>query len=100
MKVAEMPVYENCTVTTYEGNRSYSSTCDVNIHDRSIAVSYEDDGGMVVYEGTEIAPGHFNLACPARNGRATLHQAPNENILEGWWLEDGYDGMWRIELEE
>jgi hypothetical protein len=93
MKVVEMPVYENCTVTTYEGNRSYRSTCDVNFQDDSIAVSYQDDGGAVVYQGRQIAPGHFNLTSTTRNGRATLHQVPNENVLEGWWLEGGYEGM-------
>jgi hypothetical protein len=98
MKIQEMPVYRNSQMDTYEGSRMYSSTCDVNIHEGSIAVSYRDEGRFVVYEGTQIAPGHFELGTAATGGRATLHQGPNSDVLEGWWLEGGYEGMWRIEL--
>jgi hypothetical protein len=99
MKVIQMPVYENCEVTTYTGEGSYRSNCDVNIHDGSIAVSYRDNGGIIVYEGNEIAPGHFNLTPAATNGRAALHLVLNQNVLESWRLEGRCEGMWRIELE-
>jgi hypothetical protein len=62
-------------------------------------VSYVDEG-TVVYEGAEEAPGHFRLTSPAVNGRATLHQFPGDDMLEGFWAEGGGRGMWRIQLND
>ncbi len=101
MKVIQMPVYENCEVTTYKGGGSYRSNCDVDIHDGLITVSYRDNGSMAVYESKESSQdkGHFNLTPAATNGRAALHLVPNQNVLEIWRLEGRCEGMWRIELE-
>jgi len=60
--------------------------CEVRIDGAKIVVSY-DDGGPVTYEGEAISPGHFRLACPRKKGRATLHRAPDDNVLEGIGLK-------------
>ncbi len=74
---------------------------EVRIDEREIVVSYEDEYGVVIYRGDNDGSGHFNLEfnAPGRNGRASLHRfLPDGNILEGYWIEDGSMGMWRIEL--
>jgi hypothetical protein len=80
------------------------SQCQVRIDDAVITVSYREDGGLVSYSGQEEAPGHFKLTCPSpeKKGRATLHRFPDDDYLEGYWIEilpDGrVQGMWRIFL--
>ncbi|MBU2807576.1 hypothetical protein HF285_04675 [Acidithiobacillus ferrooxidans F221] len=72
---------------------------EVRIDEREIVVSYEDDDGVVIYRGNNDGSGHFSLEAPERNGRASLHRfIPNGNFLEGYWIEGGNRGMWRIEL--
>jgi len=54
-----MTVYRNAKCDTYyseELNRNVP--VQVKIEDGSIAVSYEENGVPVVYEGREIEPGH------------------------------------------
>jgi hypothetical protein len=72
--------------------------CEVRISGNKIWISYEGDGGPVLYEGDEKSPGHFKLFCNSQKGRATLHRFPDDDILEGFWIESGYQGMWRIQL--
>jgi hypothetical protein len=43
----------------------------------------------------ELIPGS---SASLMGGIATLHKIPNEDILEGSWVERGYAGMWRIRL--
>ena len=74
--------------------------CEVRISGGTIAISYQGDSGPVVYEGPEVEPGHFRLTAQSVNGRASLHRLPDDAILEGSWSEGGYEGMWRIELDE
>lgn len=97
-----MPLYKNSKADVYEADGvEHAWPCEVRIgEDGSIAISYKDEGHLVVYEGSEIESGHFTVKAVSVNGRGTLHKVPDEDVLEGWWLEDGYEGMWRIELEE
>ena len=76
------------------------SECQVRIDGAKIAISYEQHDGATVYEGEEVAPGHFELTCARRNGRATLHRPPGENLLEGYWVEGENRQMWRIQLKK
>jgi hypothetical protein len=69
----------------------------VKITDDEILVEYDDEG-LVKYRGPNDASGHFLLAAPDVEGRASLHRFPDADILEGSWVEAGYRGMWRIEL--
>lgn len=66
-----------------------------------IVVSYEvENGGHIVYQGTEKGNGHYELSAPNVNGKATLHMFEKSRILEGYWAEEDEDwrGMWRVRL--
>ncbi|MHB1643403.1 MAG: hypothetical protein ACYCS8_12220 [Acidithiobacillus sp.] len=99
-----MPIWRNVIVDTYYADGSAPElgerdTVEVRIDEREIVVSYEDDDGVVIYRGNNDGSGHFSLEAPERNGRASLHRfIPNGNFLEGYWIEGGSTGMWRIEL--
>lgn len=97
-----MSVWKNCTVDTlyYGDNAAVTNETgyQVKIDDDEIVVSYQTDGVWVEYRGKNKKDGHFQLACPELKGQASLHQFPAGKILEGYWIEDGYRGMWRITL--
>lgn len=73
--------------------------CLVRIGGDLITVKYDDDGELVVWQGREVAPDHFELHSPAASGRATLHRFPGANVLVGGWIEEGERGMWHIEID-
>ena len=96
-----MAVYRNCTMENFsDADGQWEHPCQVRIGDGSITVSYELDGEIIVYQGPEIEPGHFRLTSDAVKGRATLHRFSDSDVLDGWWLESGYEGMWRVTLDE
>lgn len=75
--------------------------CTVRIGDGLIELSYDDDdGGIVRYIGTEEGQGHFHLKAPEVNGKATLHSFDGSEVLEGFWVENGERGMWRVTLNK
>ena len=74
------------------------SPCIVEIVGSRISVRYDADGNMREYSGGEMGVGHYVLACPEVNGKATLHQFADSKIMEGSWVESGTRGMWRISL--
>lgn len=82
----------------YDYVASVNEPCEVRIDGDSIVVSYEDDGEYVVYKGQEHGIGHYELKASAVDGRASLHMFPDGKILEGYWVEQGQRGMWRIRL--
>ncbi len=79
--------------SAYEGQK-----CEIRINGGEIAVSYEDEDDLAVYKGKDEGHGHFELERPEKGGKATLHQMPNSKSLEGYWVEGGYKGFWRIIL--
>lgn len=93
-----MTIWKNSTMTTfYYSSNAEDIPCIVKIDDKTILVEYEDEG-VVQYKGRNNNDGHFELTAPQANGRASLHQFPNGEVLEGYWSEDGNRGMWRISL--
>lgn len=76
-----------------------SSPCEVRIDGADIVISYDDGGIPALYKGREIAPGHFELHS-SNGGRATLHQMPGGDRLEGFWVESGSTGMWLIDVDD
>lgn len=94
-------VWSNSTMDTfyYDGEADISSACEVRIDDKGIVVSYEGDEGPVIYRGQAKGAGHFELRSTDVDGRATLHMFEGGKFLEGFWVEDGYEGMWRIKLQ-
>ena len=97
-----MKLWKHSTMTTFygDGRAEGRSDCQVRLGDGRVAVLYDIEGGEHSYEGPEIGQGHFHLRAAAPDGEATLHCFPDSKILEGWWLEDGVVGMWRIELDD
>lgn len=70
----------------------------VVIENGEIEVSYEYEGEWYSYKGKEVSPGHYELHGVGYDGRATLHRFKDGRILEGYWTDEGYRGMWRIQL--
>lgn len=99
-----MTLYRDSKAKIFHGDKTLmeESDCHVRIEGDDIEVRYDDDdwGGEVVYVGKDIGQGHFELSAPITGGEASLHRIPNSKILEGWWHESGYEGMWRITLSD
>lgn len=87
-------------MTMYSADGEWDHPCEVRIDSNQIIVSYEDAGSFVVYEGSQLEPGHFKLHSKSVNGRATLHRFENDDTLEGFWIEERMQGMWRVQLDE
>ena len=92
--------FSNCIYDTlyFDGEGDVGNDCKVVIEDGDIEVTYIDEDNRYTYRGNEIGAGHFKLNGVDFDGTATLHQFPEGRILEGYWVEDGYRGMWRIQL--
>jgi hypothetical protein len=90
--------WKHSLLASYYG-RDIKGECHVRIDETKIVVSFEQHDGLTVYEGKEVAPGHFKLTCARKGGCATLHRIPGENLLEGHWIAGRDQGMWRIQLK-
>jgi len=85
--------------TFYEDAREAATEeCEVVIANSEITVDTRHVGGNWVYQGNEVGPGHFRLDSQTHRGTGTLHHDEAEDVLEGWWHEEGVSGMWRITL--
>ena len=74
---------------------------ELRLDEREIVLSYMDeDGHRVEYRGKNTRDGHFELRCPERGGHASLHGFQGGKILEGYWHEGGYRGMWRVRVDK
>ena len=100
MKETGMPLFRNSEMTMFSADGEWNHPCEVRISEGLITVSYNDDGQFVVYEGRETEPGHFKLHSPKVSGSATLHRFSGDEIFEGFWIEAGHQGMWRLQIEE
>ena len=69
--------------------------CDVRTNDLKIVVNFFDDHyGGAIYSGRNDGTGHFALTCEGRpNWRASFRRFPEGSILEGYWIEEGYEGF-------
>jgi len=85
------------TTLFHSKDASEDYPCVVKIDESEVLVEYDDDG-LVQYKGSERGPGHYELSAPEVHGKASLHSFDGSSFLEGSWVEDGYRGMWRIEL--
>lgn len=102
-----MPIWRNCNADIYYSDDEAELRdpgYEVRIDDGEIAVSYQGDDDWIVYAGSDMGGGHYVLTGTNTKGReigqAMLHRAPNSEILNGYWNEDNYVGMWRIRLIE
>lgn len=97
-----MTIWKHSQMETYFADQTVSNKwpCEVRIGNGKIVVSYESDG-FVTYEGVDDGTGHFELKNSNNvRDRATLHLTVEKDRLEGSWIEEGQEGMWRIDLEE
>jgi hypothetical protein len=99
-----MTFYGHSTMESYYGDRTTVdiAPCRVRIDGSRIEVFYHDEvgGEEMVYDGHEVSEGHFQLTKRKYEGKGTLHCFSGGKILDGWWSEDGSDGMWRIHLSD
>jgi hypothetical protein len=96
-----MPRWAKCTIETYFAGPQASLTepCEVVIGDGRIAVSQAYEGvGHVTFSGPELEPGHFTVTADKISAKGSLHKFSNSKRLEGYWVEEGAQGMWRIDL--
>jgi len=97
-----MAIWEKSIMEIAFQDRAYPHEflgCRVAIDDQSIIVSYERQGRAVVYQGDTYGSGNFILTCPERGGKASLHIVRDGEILEGYWVETGEKGYWKISLK-
>ena len=97
-----LTIWKNCTadVLYYDETPAYigDNGYIVRLLDDAIEIAYDDDEGAVCSRGKNSGDGHFDLAAPERNGKASLHFFPNSHFMEGYWQEGNARGMWRIYL--
>jgi hypothetical protein len=93
-------LWSKCRMETFYGDEASDVIdCQVRIGDGQIVVSYDEEAAVQVYQGNDDGSGHFVLQSKINGGRATLHfRTPGEDVLEGSWIEEGYSGMWSIDL--
>jgi len=97
----EIVVYQNSKMDTiyYDSEKAAEGDdCEVKLGNHEIIISYAEGNGFGMYKGKELSPGHFSLEYPEKNGKASLHMFSDSKILEGFWVEDGARGFWRIHL--
>ena len=98
-----MAIWKNCTCDIYyqdEGAALRDPGYEVRIDGDELVISYEGDQGWINYKGKDQGGGHYALTADVVNGRALVHRAPDAEIVEGCWDEDGCFGMWRFYLIE
>lgn len=99
-EAADQELSASWEMATYYARRSGRAIgpCQLRVDGDEISVTYEeDDGSIAEYKGSDLGSGHYALTYTGYpECKATLHKRPNEDMLEGWWLEDGEEGMWQI----
>ncbi|MCQ4327153.1 hypothetical protein CXK94_02580 [Stutzerimonas stutzeri] len=95
-------LYPNSRMETYSASRvSLDEPCSVRLEADRVRVEYAQDGETYAYSGTAQGEGHYQLRCEGYpECRATLHRFEGSVFLEGFWVEESGQGMWRIRLGE
>ena len=95
-----MAHWKNCKMDSfyYMSAADTGHPCEVRMDDKEIVVSYYSEDGYVQYKGDNDGSGHFSLTADAGDGKASLHNFKESPYLEGYWIESGQRGMWRITL--
>lgn len=74
--------------------------CKVRFDGKQLVIQYEEENEIVTYQGAEHGDGHYVVTNFGEGCRATLHRFPDSPILEGFWADSSYRGMWRIVVAE
>ena len=96
-----MTIWNNCTADLYYNDDTpelRDPGYEVRLEGDELVISYHSDGRWISYKGQDQGGGHYLLTADAIEGRAMLHRAPDAEILEGCWTEQGLSGMWRVHL--
>ena len=96
-----MTIWKNCTCDIYyrdEGAELNDPGYEIRIDGDELVISYESEHGWINYKGKDQGGGHYVLTADIVEGRAMMHRAPNAEIIEGCWEEQGCLGMWRFYL--
>lgn len=94
-----MEIFKRSFMTTYYADGvDFDWPCSVRIDEDLIVVEYAGEQGPVIYRGSSLGAGHYKMRKDGGGGEATLHRFPGGEILEGFWIEDVQDGMWKIRL--
>ena len=105
-----MENYPFSELTIYHSDRESDDRvrCRVEISEDHCVLVYDQVDGTdkvrnVVKWSGEGANGHYILfgEVPSRTRdrcKATLHRFPDTKLLNGFWREHGFSGMWRITL--
>jgi hypothetical protein len=83
----------------YDAAAETAVPCEVKIDADSVVISYRDETGWINYSGPNSGSGHFELRADRVDGRSSMHMFPGSAFLEGFWIEEGQRGMWRISLQ-
>jgi len=105
-----MDLYKSSTMETYyaEDLARNEHPCEVKIAESGkIVVSYKSEVHpyrAIVYQGTQLSEGHWELHSVDPHGHASLHRMSQDSVfLEGCWQEQFEEstwvGMWRIRLK-
>lgn len=91
-------VFENAMMTVFKYDGSYDQKCTVSLTDDTVRIEYVESGTEYAYQGSSIAPGHFQLRAEGFEGKGSFHRFPGDGKLVGEWLEEGAWGLWSITL--
>lgn len=94
-------LYSDCVVKFYfDEYQALTLDCIIVIGSGEVELKYDDLDGFVSWKGREVSPGHYIVHANRKGARGTLHRTDVNSIyLEGYWVEGGEKGMWRINLK-
>lgn len=99
----EKKIYKNSLMSLYYTDRPADTDleCIVVVGENKIELKYDqEDGQFWSWKGELNSPGHYLVYANYPGSRGTLHHLEQMKYLEGYWVENGYRGMWRIQLED
>ena len=81
-----MPTWKNCTCDIYyrdEGSELNAPGYEICINGDQLTISFQGTQGRIAYRGSDLGGGHYELTTDLIEGRASVHRAPNSEVIEG-----------------
>ena len=95
-------VYTNATMDTYYQDQPahLGSDCILSFNDDECELKYDDDDGKFwSWKGIAQGQGHYKLKANHSGAQGSLHMFEGARIMDGYWSENGFKGMWRVYLK-